>query len=139
MGARSSTAVEGSGAPRGTRAPRLVLAIFVSLAAFFAATLRPAMLSVGSATSTLAASDSDALVTLEDGAEQPRGPALRPPRDGRGQGVRVRDLAFDAIRPVVPGRAARVLLDDAHSSLGSRELAPMRRVRKHVEVMVFLT
>lgn len=136
MDARSSTAVGGSGAPR---APRLVLAILVSLAAFFAATVRPATLSVASATCWLTAYDADAPIAIEEGAEQCRVPALRPPRDGRGHGVRVRDFAFDAIRPVDADWASRVFLDDARSGGGSRELAPMRRVRKHVEVMVFLT
>ena len=137
MRPRSSTAVERSGL---SVTPRLALVVLVSLAAFFAASFRPISLSMVSAAGTISTYDADAPVAIEEeGRTQCRIAAFRPARDGRGQGMRVRDLPFFSIDPWHPQVPTGLVTDTAPSPSGSRELTPMRRVRRHAEVMVFLT
>ena len=136
MGAHSSTAVR-SGL---SSTPRFALAILVSLAAFFAASLRPLPLSIAAPGEVVSTHDGDAPVAIEEeGRAQCRVPGVRPTRDGRGHDLRARDLAFGALGPFCPRSIAWAPLDETLSTKGSRELAPMRRVRRHAEVMVFLT
>ncbi len=135
----SSTAIERGGGQ--SVAPRLAL-LLLSLAAFFAVSFRPVPLSTISPAGTLSAcdADNDAPVAIEEeGRTQCRIAAVRPPRDGRGQGLRVRDLPFFAIDSSRPPMAARLVAEAPAAPSGSRDLAPMRRVRRHVEVMVFLS
>ena len=140
MRPRSSTAIERGGGQSVT--PRLALVVLFSLAAFFVASFRPLPVSTCSPAGTLSAcdADNDAPVAIEEeGRGQCRIAAVRPPRDGRGQGLRVRELPFFAIDASRLPTATRLVVDTPAEPSGSRELAPMRRVRRHAEVMVFLS
>ena len=132
MGSRTSTAVE-----RAERcdAPRVVLAVLFSLAAFFSAALRPVTLSVVSAGRAIATHEGDTPVAIDEEVRaQCRVTAVRPARDGRGH---VRDFSPCSVDAPFPDVRARIAFD-IPSADGTRELAPMRRIRKHAEVMVFL-
>lgn len=136
MRAQSSTAVR-SGL---SATPRFALAILVSLAAFFAASLRPFPLAIAAPGEVVSTPDGDAPLAIEEeGRAQCRVPGVRPPRDGRGHGFRARELTLGAVGSICPRSMAWVPFDETLSAKGSRDLAPMRRVRRHLEVMVFLT
>lgn len=137
MHAPSSTAVRDSG-----RTMRLVLVLLGSLATLFAATaVRPATLWAASPTSTLSAREheDDAPVAIKEGRDQCRVSASRTPGDGKGRGVRTRDFALHTVRPTDAGASSPLLVDEGPSGPGSRERRPMRRIRRHLEVMVFLS
>lgn len=132
MRSQTSTAIESAGrrAP-----PRLVLAVLFSLAAFFAAALRPVSLFAVSTGRAITTPDDDTPVAIdEEGRAQCRVTAVRPAREGRGH---VRDVASCPVAPSWCDVSARVAFD-APAADAARDLAPMRRIRKHVEVMVFL-
>lgn len=133
MGSRTSTAVE-----RAERrdAPRVVLAVLFSLAAFFSAALRPVTLSIVPAGRAIAThEEGDAPVAIdEEACAQCRVTSVRPSRDGRGP---VRDFTPCSVDASLPEVQVRIAFD-IPSADGTWELAPMRRIRKHAEVMVFL-
>ena len=120
--------------------PRLALAIFVSLAAFFAGALRPVSLPVASTAREISTHDADTPVAIEDEARsQCRVAAVRPCRDGRGNGLRGRELPVQPIGVVSARMPVRTLAEHPAPPAGACDLAPMRRVRRHLEVMVFLS
>ncbi len=134
MRMRSSSAFGRSKPPT----PRLVLALVLSVAAFFAASLRPVPLSVVTDLNVIATPDGDTPVALEDGEAQCRGAVVRPPRDGRGHGARARDIALVLPELFRPRWTGQVCSEGPLAVASAGEQASARRVRRHAELMVFL-